>query len=204
MQTLENIQKILELPILKVKEVHQVRWLSFFEALSSVQRTLPALISYFQGIDKRKDPKGEGMARKICTYKFVYLTHLMLDVLAPNGYNDIVSGLSKERPDLALIGFFIERCKSDLMKVVEGHDNSHLKLLETDIDTRAKSYKNYKISTGKLPESLVSKYVETIKTNLEKRLPEKEIINAYSALGMRPISMVDAENLNDWGNENQS
>lgn len=108
-----------------MKEVHQVRWLSFFEALSNVQRSLPALIAaYFQGIDKRKDPKGDGMARKICKYKFVYLTHLMLDVLAP--IMILSQEFQKKVLDLALIGVFIERCKSDLMKVVEGHDDSLL------------------------------------------------------------------------------
>lgn len=82
-QNLENVQKILDAPILKVKEIHQVRWLSFFEAFSNIYKSLPALIMYFDSIRKQKDPKGEGIGQKVASYKFVYLTSMMLDVLAP-------------------------------------------------------------------------------------------------------------------------
>lgn len=43
--------------------------------------------------------------------------------------------------------------------------------------------------------------LKLLKQTWKKDFQKKEIIHAYSALGMRPISMVDAENLNDWGNE---
>lgn len=44
---IEAVQKVLNEPTLKYREVHQVRWLSFYQALDAVYRTLDSLISYF-------------------------------------------------------------------------------------------------------------------------------------------------------------
>ena len=44
---LHKVQAILEHPTLKYREVHAVRWLSFYEALNAVYRTLDPLITYF-------------------------------------------------------------------------------------------------------------------------------------------------------------
>ena len=41
---LESIQKVLEDPVLRVREVHSVRWSSFFMALETVYRTIDYLI----------------------------------------------------------------------------------------------------------------------------------------------------------------
>lgn len=43
----EAVQRVLNDPVLKYREVHQVRWLSFYQALDAVYRTLDSLISYF-------------------------------------------------------------------------------------------------------------------------------------------------------------
>ena len=82
-QALEDIQKILDMPVLKVKEIHSVRWLSFFDAICTVYRCLPSLLTYFDSIKKQKDPKGEGIARKLASQKSIYLMCMMMDILAP-------------------------------------------------------------------------------------------------------------------------
>ena len=44
---LREIQTILDSPLLKYKPLYDVCWLSFHNAVLAVQRTLPALIAYF-------------------------------------------------------------------------------------------------------------------------------------------------------------
>ena len=44
---MEAVQKVLKEPTLKYREVHQVRWLSFYQALDAVYRTLDSLVSFF-------------------------------------------------------------------------------------------------------------------------------------------------------------
>lgn len=58
-----EIQQVLEGQELKVREVHGVRWLSFFEALEVVFRYLDSLLTYFQEND---DPKAVGLRKKVC------------------------------------------------------------------------------------------------------------------------------------------
>ncbi len=77
---LEAVQKLLEEPTLKYREVHQVRWLSFYQALEAVLRTLDSLLTYFS---TATDPKAQGMQRKIGEDFFLMMTYSLMDILQP-------------------------------------------------------------------------------------------------------------------------
>ena len=57
-----EIQRLLEMPELKIREVHGVRWLSLYEALEVVFRSLDSLLTYFQEND---DAKAIGLKKKV-------------------------------------------------------------------------------------------------------------------------------------------
>ena len=76
-----KIQDILDHPKLKYKEIHAVRWLSFYEALDAIYRTLDPLITYLHNREGKKDPKAKGLLKPLCTTQFLYITYLMMDVL---------------------------------------------------------------------------------------------------------------------------
>ncbi|XP_052085604.1 zinc finger protein 862-like [Mytilus californianus] len=78
---LHEVQSVLNLPILKCKEIHAVRWLSCFEAVQAVYRSLDALISYFHKRQASKDPKAKGLLKKMATTSFIYITYMLMDVL---------------------------------------------------------------------------------------------------------------------------
>ncbi|XP_062582081.1 uncharacterized protein C17orf113-like [Saccostrea cucullata] len=78
---LEAIQNLLNEPSVKYREVHQVRWLSFYEALDSVYRTLDSLLSYCSS--DTKDPKVVGLRKKVGSEIFISLTYAMMDILQP-------------------------------------------------------------------------------------------------------------------------
>jgi hypothetical protein len=63
---LSQIQAQLESPQLKIKEVHSVRWLSFYSALDTVYRCLDPLLTYLCHADRSKDPKAQGLKKKVC------------------------------------------------------------------------------------------------------------------------------------------
>ncbi|KAK3101209.1 hypothetical protein FSP39_001774 [Pinctada imbricata] len=46
------VQTLLDEPSLRYREVHQVRWLSFYQALDAIYRTLDSMISYFSSKQK--------------------------------------------------------------------------------------------------------------------------------------------------------
>ena len=64
-----EIQRILDEDQLKIREVHGVRWLSFYEALEVVFRSLDSLLAYLQ---ENTDPKAVGLRKKVCFYLSKY------------------------------------------------------------------------------------------------------------------------------------
>lgn len=62
---LHKIQELLNHPTLKYREIHAVRWMSFFEALQAVYRTIDPLISYFHNRIAAKDPKAKGRTPQV-------------------------------------------------------------------------------------------------------------------------------------------
>lgn len=78
---LHDVQEMLNHPKLKYKEIHAVRWLSCYEAVDAVYRTLDPLITYFHRRRADKDPKAKGLLKSIASTQFIYITYLMMDVL---------------------------------------------------------------------------------------------------------------------------
>ena len=57
--SLKAIQTVLELPQVKVKEVHEIRWLAFYSALSAVYRAYPALLRYFHDLKQQAEQRSK-------------------------------------------------------------------------------------------------------------------------------------------------
>lgn len=79
---LHKIQVVLESPALKYKEIHAVRWLSVYQAVEAVYRTIDPLITYLHQREMAKDPKSKGLLKKMATTEFVFITYLLMDTLA--------------------------------------------------------------------------------------------------------------------------
>ena len=78
---METIQKVLNEPVLKYREVHQVRWLSFCAALEAIYRTLDSLITYFTS--RENDAKAVGLKKKTAQALFIHIAYGMMDWLQP-------------------------------------------------------------------------------------------------------------------------
>ena len=76
---LKELQKVLDCPQLKMKEVHDIRWLAFYEALNAVFHSWKALVKYFQANQKTK--QCQDLLSKITDYRFVALLYIMMGVL---------------------------------------------------------------------------------------------------------------------------
>lgn len=53
---LHRVQSLLDQLNFKYREIHSVRWMSFYEALQAVYRTLDPLLTYFYSRERQKDP----------------------------------------------------------------------------------------------------------------------------------------------------
>ena len=54
---LQLVQKLLNEPVLKVKEVHEIRWLAVYQAVETVYRSLDSLLTFFHS---ETSAKGKG------------------------------------------------------------------------------------------------------------------------------------------------
>jgi hypothetical protein len=61
---IHQIQKLHDDPTLTYKEIHSVRWLSYFNALTTVYRTTDSLLSYLAEVGT-DDPKANGLKKKV-------------------------------------------------------------------------------------------------------------------------------------------
>ncbi|XP_046583346.1 zinc finger protein 862-like [Haliotis rubra] len=61
---ISEVQKILDSPQLRYKEVHSIRWLSFYNALETVYRTLETLLAYLTNVSL-SDAKAIGLKKKL-------------------------------------------------------------------------------------------------------------------------------------------
>jgi hypothetical protein len=55
--------------------------MSFYEALEAVYRTLDPLLTYFHSRERQKDPKAKSLLKSIATTQFIYITHMMMDII---------------------------------------------------------------------------------------------------------------------------
>lgn len=112
---LSAIQDVLDEPNLKIKEVHEVRWLSTYIAVQTVYRTLDSLLTFFSS---DADAKSKGYAKKMIQYDFIASTYLLMDVLP------IVSEMSlvfqKKDLDISQVKVQVDHTKSALGKIKSG------------------------------------------------------------------------------------
>ncbi|XP_053372515.1 zinc finger protein 862-like [Mercenaria mercenaria] len=77
---LRVIQNLLNIPQIKFAEVHSVRWLSLDHAVQVLYRTYPALCMALER-DATYEPAAKGLLHEVSQYKFIAITHLMMDIL---------------------------------------------------------------------------------------------------------------------------
>lgn len=199
--TVTAIQKILKEPELKYREVHEIRWLSCYESIQAVYRTLDSLITYLEQVGPT-DPSGEGVRRKVSSVMFVGLTYSMMDILA------IVTKLSlvfqKKDLDVSAAKVSIDHALTDLQDL-KGDTHplgkpSHWQTMPPEV--MGGEFKGHKLSMPKTPgllEKTRLHYIDAVIENLQARFPEAELMAAFAVLSMRPLSMVP--DVNSWGND---
>lgn len=102
---LKRVQEVLESDVLKVKEVHSVRWLSFYNALYAIYCSWGALVTYF-ATHALSDAKAKGFLKKITQCEFIAITHFLIDIIPITTQLNLV--FQKEDLDLAAVNPVVE------------------------------------------------------------------------------------------------
>ncbi|XP_011403997.1 PREDICTED: SCAN domain-containing protein 3-like [Amphimedon queenslandica] len=192
---LREIQNVLDSPVLKYKQLYYVRWLSLHIAVSAVQRTLPALISFFDNeASQYEDPAARGLTKQLSTYQFITTTNLLCDVL------DIITRLSKIFQGTNIAFSIIQLMVNSAIRALQTLQSSpgpHLASFLEEIGSEEGQviYKQQTIevnSTQKASfETVKSSFIDEIIKNLKTRFPQVELMTAIKILDPRNLPKKD-------------
>ena len=181
---LQTVQKLLIEPVLKVREIHEIRWLAVYQAVEMVYRSLDSLLTFFRN---ETFGKGKGFYNKLIQHDFVGATYLLMDVMS------IISKLClvfQKDLDVSMVEVHVDRCFAELQKLKEGKlgRSTYLDKLKSDItkDSQGKMmFKgNYPLKGNNNIDS-IKKIIDKIVENLNTRFPKEEsnIVYAFGVLG---------------------
>ena len=120
-EKLKEIQTILNAEKLKFKEVHQVRWLSFFGVSQPKPPASNDISGRCRGDFQITRPQGYWLKEKICTTKFVGLTAVMMDVIPIIGALNLF--FQQIQIDVGAIKEKTDNCLQSLSSLKSGGDN---------------------------------------------------------------------------------
>ena len=135
-EKLASMQELLNEPSLKIKEVHEVRWMSIYKAVETVYRSMDSLILLFS---TEKEAKAKGFAKKLGNSDFISTTYMLMDILPI--ITELCLVFQKTDLDVSMVQVSVEQCIKDLERY-KGGDHLHktyvdeLKEHVTTVDNR--------------------------------------------------------------------
>ncbi|KAK3107310.1 hypothetical protein FSP39_011602 [Pinctada imbricata] len=195
------VQALLDEPSLKYREVHQIRWLSFYQALDAVYRTLDSLLTYFSS--RKNDPKAEGLKKKLSQDFFLYMTYALMDILQPVMKLNLF--FQAKDVDISLVKTAVDTCTKDLELLQQGDDPLERPRFQDQLETDLVDgmYKGqHRISVSKYCFiAAKEKFIRALLDNISKRFPDKQLMTSFGIFGLRPVTLLNDDELKEWGNE---
>ena len=194
---LKQVQEVLNTPQLKVTRAVDTRWLSHKSVISTLLRTLPAVLVYMY---HQEDATGMGLYKVMATYSFFASLLLLDEVLyavnrlslafqrstidlttIPPLLNSTVQAL--ERIKLESADSFKAKVERLIAQTVEEGTGLHLSELEHASNPETTMI----IKTGagepeRYEDQIRQKFVEKVITNVKERFPQVSILEAFSIL----------------------
>jgi hypothetical protein len=200
--SLEKVQKILEEPVVKFKEVHAIRWLSFFLAIETVVKALHSLLTYLQSRNPQQDPKAQGLLKKVAQEQFIRILYGMMDWLQP--IMALSQFFQQKDIDISLVKVNVQTCIKEL-EDMRDDVNELGKPRYSDAlskDMTDGSYMGHKVQKNASGfQNVKRSFLQGVVDNLKRRFPDSETISMFSIFGMRPLQFLSDQALQSWGNE---
>ncbi len=205
-ENLKEVQKVLDMPQLKIKEVHEVRWMAIYEAVHSVYHSLDALLTYFRS-ESDKNAKAKGFQKKMSQVNFVEATYLLKDILPV--VTKLCLQFQKKNIDVSMIKVHLDMCRADLRKIKSGDplatafSGSELGKDVVYDDGEAIFKGNHVLHGASGIARIKEVFIDQLLEHLDARFPEDDsgVMQAFSVLGLRPITFLSTEDRNEWGNQ---
>ena len=112
---LAEMQKVLDMPEIHIKEVYAVRWFAFYNALEAVFRNWEPLMIMLEQSKQQTElsGKGQGLHKLMGTYEFLATMHLLMDVIPILTHLNLI--FQKSNLDIAVIVPAIKSAVQDIV-----------------------------------------------------------------------------------------
>lgn len=165
-----------------------------------MHRTIDSLLTYFTEVsqDVSKDPKANGLKKKIGTVKFIGISALMMDAMAP--VTVLSQFLQTKNVDVALVKVKLDFAIKDLEKIKE-MTSPNLTALASDIQGNMfRGEHQITKATFNLAQ-LCIKFIDNLISNMHSRFPNMSLLCAFGVMSLRPICFMSEEELKIYGEE---
>ena len=204
--TLTQLQQIMETKCVRIKEVHEIRWFAFYDALQALYKSWKPLVRYFKDL-KKPSEKETNLLTSLTDIRFISTMHLMMDILP--SYTQLSMLFQKQDLDIAVVSPALDGAISSAKQARDGKGYYH-SVLKDNLSTHNDSllYKGEKVSNKKVKEDrsefsqIRKSFVDALIANTNKRFPKEstDIVFAFKSMGMRGISFMSADALSEYGN----
>lgn len=184
--SLENIQKLLQVPQRKIKQSGHTRWLSHLEAVTSLRDTYQAVLVDLEnavesGLDKVRlgsGPSASGLLKKLKSYEHVHIVHFLCDALKP--VTNLALTFEKNNVDLSTVKPRKDSAISALQKLksAEGPSTRRVSkvLIENQITPNAQQIE--------VVRSVECQFLDNLVEAIEVRFESSDIIDQMSVFSM--------------------
>ena len=202
-QSLTEFQKIFQEAELKIKEVFDIWWFSFYGALETLYRTWQPLVAYMESCPN-KDDKARGFQKTLKEFKFVATLSLMMDVIPILTFMSLA--LQKEHVELSSVQAMVVSTISQItaLKSKNGKFLSDIMPSEKDVTEIKWKDNTIKVNPHEVQqfETVKGKFLDNILLNLQQRFPieSTDVVNAFVILSLRNVRFQGGD-LSTYGNE---
>ena len=190
---MKKVQEVLESDVLKIKDVHSMRWFSFYNALYAIYHSWGALVTYFAS-HAESDAKAKGFLKKITEYEFIGITHFLIDVIPITTQLNLV--FQKKDLDMAAVSPVVDATVRHLK--VAWEQGKHQKDLKEKLKQEGSKFTleehMVKVSASQIStvQKVKADFVEVLESNLQKRFPKesKNVASAFEVLALRSLMIM--------------
>ena len=204
---LEEIQKILDDPQVKMKQCHEIRWIACYEAVHSIYKTWTSLVTFF-----KKHPSDKNFLEKLTNFKFLTTLYMMMDILP--SVAQMSMSLQKQDVDVATVTPVLQGLK-DKIKLAEKGDAFYQKEFQVKLEkikdddgkTKEVKFKGQKLvyekTYGKDVKTIRKDFCANLIRNIDERFPKDDIsvAMAFGVLSMRPLTFLSETDRDSYGNK---
>ena len=200
-ECLKVVQRVLDLPELKIVKPSDTRWLAHERCVKAVKASYSAIVNALNNIyEQTHEPEALGIGRALCKPSTVAAMYL-LDYALPQ-VAKLSRALQAERIDLTAITPLVDATLNTLDDVTLPAANWVLQLM--DAKDEIEEATDIKITTESITtfqERVAKPFVMMLKANISSRFVLQDIVSSFSIFDPKKVPAADSSDLLAYGED---